>query len=465
MRITRMQPGRHGRSERGLLALLAALGLTLVATAAASAATVVTMKGYAAPGTPARYDRVRVVKVGPKTAKKVLVLVPGTSAGAGYFVPDAESLVQQLPGWQVWAVDRRENLLEDHSALDRALSGKLSPQGLFDYYLNWIGNPAVTTHYQAPSDEATGFARRWGMRVAIEDLHRVVRAARKGGRRVVLGGHSLGGSITTAYATWDFGGRAGARDLAGIVLIDGASGGTAPLTAQDARAKLQDLDKGSPFLDLVGAGLPWSAGVFAAVGSTLAVKAPDAPSLMQTWKLLPAGLKSPVTVTNRAGFGYALDTKTGPKNLTLVQAHVGELAATGDPRGWTNSGYASVERTARSMSGIPGIDGTSWFHPKRLSLDAGAVAGGVGNPAQKLLGLHATHGTDVHLPIYAFATSLGNTRVLQAARELAKRSHVPARDVKLVDRIAKDAHCDPIFDDPSTNDFLKTVVPFLQRIR
>ena len=47
------------------------------------------------------------------------------------------------------------------------------------------------------------------MRVEIEDLRRVVKRAERRGRRVVVGGHSLGGSITTAYATWDFGGRAG----------------------------------------------------------------------------------------------------------------------------------------------------------------------------------------------------------------------------------------------------------------
>ena len=40
----------------------------------------------------------------------------------------------------------------------------------------------------------------------------------------MLGGHSLGGSIATAYATWDFGGRAGGDDLDGLVLIDGGSG-------------------------------------------------------------------------------------------------------------------------------------------------------------------------------------------------------------------------------------------------
>jgi hypothetical protein len=41
---------------------------------------------------------------------------------------------------------------------------------------------------------------------------------------------------------------------------------------------------------------------------------------------------------------------------------------------------------------------------------------------------------------------------------------VPARDVTLVDRSANYAHCDPLFDDPASNDFLATVVPFLERI-
>ena len=45
------------------------------------------------------------------------------------------------------------------------------------------------------------------MRVAVEDLRRVVAEARRDSREVVLGGHSLGGSIATAYATWDFNGR------------------------------------------------------------------------------------------------------------------------------------------------------------------------------------------------------------------------------------------------------------------
>ena len=64
-----------------------------------------------------------------------------------------------------------------------------------------------------------------------------------------MGGHSLGGSIATAYATWDFNGRPGGRDLSGLVLIDGASSPT-PVTvdqANDLAGQPADvLARGSP---------------------------------------------------------------------------------------------------------------------------------------------------------------------------------------------------------------------------
>ena len=71
----------------------------------------------------------------------------------------------------------------------------------------------------------------------------------------------------------------------------------------------------------------------------------------------------------------------------------------------------------------------------------------------------------MRVPIYAIETSFLRGQILSAARALARRAHIPARDVELVDRSAKDAHCDPLFDDPAhNNDFLATVVPFLKRI-
>jgi pimeloyl-ACP methyl ester carboxylesterase len=301
------------------------------------------------------------------------------------------------------------------------------------------------------------------MRVAVQDLRRVIRAAGKGGRTVVLGGHSLGGTITTAYATWDFRGGPGARDLAGLVFIDGGSS-AAPVDAAAARAQRDAIATASPFNDLVGLGVPWAAGVFAAIGSTLALKAPDERSAFREFPFAPAALKAPVAVTNAAQFGYAIDTETGPASLALVHAHLGGLAPAGDPRGWRDGELASVERTARAVSGIAGVDGFAWYHPRRLSLDAAAVAGGVGNPAQDVLGLRATRGRAARLPIYAFETSLGQGRVLTAARALAKRAGLPARKLTLVDRSASNAHCDPIFDDAKRNAFLRTVVPFLDGV-
>lgn len=455
--------------RRASLAALACSALLISPGAALAKDTVTTLPGFKAPGTPAKYNKVKVLKIGPSRARNVLVLEPGTSAGAQNLAPVARNLVKRLKGWQVWSVERRENALKDESGLDRFKRGDSTPKELFDYYLGWIGNDAAASpHFVPKTTEETAFARGWGMNVAMEDLRRVVRSARKGGRRVVLGGHSLGGSMTAAYATWDFRGRAGAKDLAGLVFIDGVSAvGTgerrAP-SAAAARESVAKLGKESPFLDLTGLGLPWSAGVFNALGSTYALKVPDERSVLGDWPLLPANLKAPFPTTNKAGYGYAIDTQTGPKSLALVQQHVGRLADSGDPRGWVDGELGGVALAAEAFSGPVGMDGSSWYHPRRLSLDASAVNGGVRNPAQKVLGVRATHGKDARIPIYAFETSLGDGRVVAGARALARRSRVARRDTVLVDRSSTYAHIDPLTADPRKNAFLKTVTPFLKRI-
>ena len=224
------------------------------------------------------------------------------------------------------------------------------------------------------------------MRVEIEDLRRVVLAARKGGRKVVLGGHSLGGSITTAYATWDFGGKAGVRDLSGLVYIDGGSSPT-PVTPDAATQSLQKLQTGSPWLAFGGIPAPL-AGLFNATGSTGALLAPNAPSLGQAFPLLPANLKPPVPVTNLGLYGYDLDSKTSPPSLIAAQGHLGHLATSGSPRGWVRAGAITpIERFAQMFSGtgLTSVDGTAWYHPMRLTIDSGAVAAGNANPAQSIL--------------------------------------------------------------------------------
>jgi pimeloyl-ACP methyl ester carboxylesterase len=459
---------RVSEGRRPGLAAAIVVGIALATFApSAPAAEFSWMPGYDDPATPDSIDRVGVLKVGPERAKNVLVLNPGTSAGAAYFKPLAEDVVSETDGrWQVWSVERRENQLEDHSLLDRSKLGTATPQEVFDYYLGWLVDPSVTDHFQLVPDSSVAFARGWGMNVEVQDLRRVVQAARAGGRRVVLGGHSLGGSITTAYATWDFKGRPAARDVSGLVYIDGASNPT-PITPAEARQSLQDLQNGSPWLAFGGIPAPFL-GIFSAAGSTATVVAPDAASLGWSFPLVPANLKPPVQPTNEAQFAYAVDTETSPPSLAAAQVHAGRLAASGSPRGWERAGEITpIQRYADMLSGtrLTGVDGGAWYQPMRLTIDSRAVANGNAHPAQSVLGVKATHGDDLskHTPIYAFGASLGGEGVLEAARLLARQSDIPDNRLTLVNREATYAHNDPSSASPQ-NEFLDQLIPFLAEI-
>ena len=145
----------------------------------------------------------------------------------------------------------------------------------------------------------------------------------------MLGGHSLGGSVVTAYATWDFHGQAGANDLAGLVYDDGASfrapvsaGALPPRAANAAGHSL-------PWLAFSGIPAP-NLGLFAATGSLGALIDPNGASVGYTFPLLPASLKPPVPPTNLALFGYDTDPKTS-KLVFAAQAHVGRLDTQCDP--------------------------------------------------------------------------------------------------------------------------------------
>jgi hypothetical protein len=133
---------RHLRRLRLRTLGVAAIAACCAAPASASALRVTWLNGFHAPGTPARYDKVGVIKVGRASAKNVLVFEPGTSAAAAYFVPLAEWIVRTAPGWQVWAVQRRESLLEDQSVLNLAKEGKATATDVFNYYLGWLAHGA-----------------------------------------------------------------------------------------------------------------------------------------------------------------------------------------------------------------------------------------------------------------------------------------------------------------------------------
>ena len=123
-------------SRRAAALLAGAVSLVAFSGSAAHAASparVTWIDGLKVAGAPAKYEKVGILKLGPAKARNVLVLNPGTSASAAYFAPLARAVVDRAPGWQVWAVERRENLLEEHSVLGRAKRGRTTQQAVFDY--------------------------------------------------------------------------------------------------------------------------------------------------------------------------------------------------------------------------------------------------------------------------------------------------------------------------------------------
>ena len=458
--------------RRASLAAVAAALIAVSASAAASAAplNVTWMRGARAPGTPARYDRVGVLRIGPRAARNVLVLEPGTSAGSAYFAPLARWVVSRDPGWQVWAVERRENLLEDQSMLERAKQGRASATQLFDYYLGYLKDPSISHHIQPVPNASAAFAKRWGAAVAIGDLRRVIERARALGGRVVLGGHSLGGGLVTAYATWNFAGRPGADGLAGLLYIDGGSFGK-PESASAARRALAGLNAPatSPWDAFGGIPAPY-AGLFSSVGATAALIAPNARSLGQSSGLLGAfGLTPQVPVDNLAQFGYALNVGTSPPALIAAQAHLGAgITASGAVGGWNGAGALTpIRRYATMLSGkgVQDADGSEWYFPARLTLDLAGIGNGTASPAQRVLGLRSTLGRRLphSLRIYGFGARLGGAAILDEIRQLARQSRIPRNHLTLIDRHATYAHNDPAGAFPH-NVFFTHLVRFLHRV-
>jgi hypothetical protein len=426
-----------------LLAALLALGLA----APSSAAVIRTVKGAPGPG-PAKYDKVLIEKFGPSSAGTVLVLVPGTQGGAGDFALVGPEIAGRVPGLQVWATDRRSYQLEDTKGFATG-----SADEAFRYYLGGGG-------FAPPADADTPWARKWGLKLALEDLRRVVKRAGRGGRKVILGGHSLGASEAVAYAAWDFKGKPGWKDLDGLVLMDGGLRGT--FDAADfaqAKERLAEIQAGSPWLDLLDAGVPWAAGILLGVGGLYATASPDAPSPVQDFVLLPAAFKPPFRATNAALLAHAFDRDTSPAELRLLHINGGTPATSGAVRGWVDGGVTPVARLARFAGRTP-VNSTEWFFPRRLTLDVDAASPLRQTKAAKLLGLRLEHAKRIKLPLYAFQTDLTDGGVLRGARRLKSMSRI--RTSTLVDGAPEQSHLDPLLAAPGVNEFLQTVVPFLR---
>jgi len=176
---------------------------------------------------------------------------------------------------------------------------------------------------------------------------------------------------------------------------------------------------------------------------------------------LPPEFKPPIPATNRGAFGYAFDATTSPKALSLIHVQAGELGPTGD---WVDGEVSPIARVAQTFAREP-ANATEWYFPAKLSIDVDAVNGLTRNAEADYLKLRPWHRHDVDLPLYALQTDITGGRVLRGAKRFIAGSKVPSSKSVLVDASSDESHLDPLTAAPDRNRFLKTVVPFLRKLR
>jgi pimeloyl-ACP methyl ester carboxylesterase len=433
------------------IAALCALAIALALPAGAAADSYFSLKGAHAPG-PSKYDKVWVQQIGPASAKHVLVLLPGSQGGAGSLTFAGRDVQAALGNdWQIWIMDRREVAFDDLTGFK---SG--DPAAAKDYYLGF--------KYKQVHTKDVPFTRKWGLAVELNDLHNVIKRARAGGRKVVLGGHSLGAADAIAYAAWDFNGRAGYKDLGAVVLIDGGQmgaftgGGRGP-TLADVKKRKAEIDKGEAFSDILGIGNPSIAEAFVEVAALYALKQPSEPSALQTNPLVPPSLRPAFTVTNGAFLGNILDKDTAFAPSLAVRT--GTFAADGDPRPWVDGENMTIARLASAFGQLqPQI--AEWYFPNRLELDSFGANSMKRDAVTRFLGLRLWHTREINVPLFAYQTDLTGGGVIRGARAVRTASRIP-RLVE-VDDSAAASHLDPVIAPPGSNGFTQNVVPFLNSL-
>ncbi|GAB4586221.1 hypothetical protein [Nocardia sp. IFM 10818] len=191
----------------------------------------------------------------PARADAVIVLLPGAIAGARSLQPLSRNTIRNLRAAgvtaEVWVIDRRANGVEDHSAIEAAVA-EGDYHLAFDYFYGGrtVGG-RVFDGFR--SDRELGFLAEFGMARTVEDLHAVVSREIPDpdvrAEKIFLGGHSLGGIQAGTYAAWDFGGRPGHEQIAGLIALDTITHldplrlATRPLPARLLRAAARGIER------------------------------------------------------------------------------------------------------------------------------------------------------------------------------------------------------------------------------
>ncbi len=200
----------------------------------------------------------------PRDADAVFSIIPGFLAGAGSFDQVARNTVRSAAGMgadvEYWAIDRRANCLEDFRGIRAAARAK-DPTIAWDYY--WGGREVGGKRFAGfVSREDAAFLGQVGIEQTMEDWYTVNRTGMPGRRnrerKMICGGHSLGGPLTSIYASWDFDGDpeterdAGYRNCAGLVGLDtsfGFSGMSSSSSGGGEVAGLVGASGAAPYID------------------------------------------------------------------------------------------------------------------------------------------------------------------------------------------------------------------------
>lgn len=166
----------------------------------------------------------------------MLLMVPGILEGANGFEYIGRQLVyhalQRGMQIEVWAMDRRNNRLEDLTGLEAAEAAG-SPEEAKDILVGYYyeGREVNGRTFQGwYGEDDVRFLSEFGLKMDTEDMFKIIMTmvpdpeVRK--QKVFVGGHSLGGIHTSMFAGWDLDGDpattedAGYNNCAGIFAFD-----------------------------------------------------------------------------------------------------------------------------------------------------------------------------------------------------------------------------------------------------
>lgn len=389
----------------------------------------------------------------------IVVAMPGTWGGAASWEPLARALVKRGVAagrpTEVWAIDRRANLLEDLRGADAAEAAGNPDIAQGYYFLRETVGGQAFPGFRRQGD--VGFMSEWGLAVHVEDVHRVIATIPAAERktRVFLAGHSAGASFAETYAGWRFeDGSRGADELAGLVLVDGAAFGGAAITEDQYVNGVPGGVIPQPGVDNIRstsrfAEIPFLGVAIYARFEVLALRVLAAPTEVVADDgrdgvlrfLFSSGARRVPPLTNRAALGFGFDASSNP--LVIARMSIG--APTGGPlESYMNPfGTDTIVRPADSTSTYDWVDGpdtmpaervrmadfahatsdgrtnfAEWYYPTRLPMDQAAIVGNAvaEDGYQARAGLRAFDGPLDDAPVLAIAAALVSPAAYDAVR-------------------------------------------------